>query len=440
MSKLRINTSDWIDLLARQADMSKKDAGDFIKALLTVIEEALLSKDSVRIKGLGTFKLQWNAPRKSVDVNTGEDIIIDGYYRVAFTPDAELRDLANEPYAHLEAVVIDEAEDGQKVKKEADDSDEIPLKHFDEQVTEIKDILSEINALNHTNDVQQDSGKEDAGKSDAEKSEPEKQEVIDQDTGESDATEQIADKPADEKPKGKEKNSKPEDRKKQTVRAESAVRERKSSESKDDVTKKKVSVSGSFEERSKKTPTSKSRKLDLLFVAVLAGGLLVYLAIDHKVFTTISQYIESYRIQKALAPDFEEPITPLENQDFDALQFDFEPAEFESSMEDKSDGVSQSRPDDLEQLFNQTRSYHDFIATEEVIPGSRLTRIAERHYGVKEFWVYIYEANREILESPAEIVPGMLLKIPRLNPVLADKDNPRCIEYALKLQEEYLKE
>ena len=39
MSKLRINTSDWIDLLARQADMSKKDAGDFIKALLTVIEK-----------------------------------------------------------------------------------------------------------------------------------------------------------------------------------------------------------------------------------------------------------------------------------------------------------------------------------------------------------------------------------------------------------------
>jgi len=122
MSKLKINTSDWIDLLARQSDVSKKDAGDFIKALLTVMEEALLSGDSVKIKGLGTFKLQWNAPRKSVDVNTGEDIIIDGYHKVAFTPDAELRDLANEPYAHLEAVVIDEVEEGQKVKKEADDS------------------------------------------------------------------------------------------------------------------------------------------------------------------------------------------------------------------------------------------------------------------------------------------------------------------------------
>ena len=71
--------------------------------------------------------------------------------------------------------------------------------------------------------------------------------------------------------------------------------------------------------------------------------------------------------------------------------------------------------------------------------GKQIDQNSRRHYGVKEFWVYIYEANREILESPAEIVPGMLLKIP-LKSVLADKDNPRCIEYALKLQEEYLKE
>jgi len=432
MSKLKINTSDWIDLLARQSDVSKKDAGDFIKALLTVMEEALLSGDSVKIKGLGTFKLQWNAPRKSVDVNTGEDIIIDGYHKVAFTPDAELRDLANEPYAHLEAVVIDEVEEGQKVKKEADDSGEIPLKHFDEQVTEIKDILSEINALNHTNEMQQDSGKQDDKKSEADK-----QEVVEQGTDESDATEKIVDKPVDKKPE--EKKSKPEDRKKQTVRAESTVSERKSSDSRSTF-EKKSSVYGKFEEKAKNIPASKSRRLDFLFIAVLAGGLLVYLAIDHKIFTTISKYIESYRIQKALAPDFEQPTAPSENQDFDASQSDFGPIESESVTEDKSDDIGQSQVDDLEQLFNQTRSYRDFITTEEVIPGSRLTRIAERHYGVKEFWVYIYEANRDILESPSEIVPGMLLKIPRLNPVLADKDNPRCIEYALKLQEKYLKE
>jgi len=437
MSKLKINTSDWIDLIASQADVSKKDAGDFIKALLTVMEEALLSGDSVKIKGLGTFKLQWNAPRKSVDVNTGEDIIIDGYYRVSFTPDAELRDLANEPYAHLEAVAIDEIEDRQKVKKEADDSDEIPLKHFDEQVTEIKDILSEINALNHTDEMQQDSDKQDTKESDVEKSESEKQEVVEQSTDKSDAIEKNINKPADKKPK--KKKSKPEDRKKQTVRAESTVRERKSSDS-PDLSEKRSSRYNDFEEKSKNIPASKSKRLDLLFIAVLGGGLLVYLAIDHKIITTISRYIESYRIQKALAPDLEEPATSPENQDFDASQSDFGPVESESVTEDKSDDIGQSQVDDLEQLFNQTRSYHDFIATEEVIPGSRLTRIAERHYGVKEFWVYIYEANRDILESPAEIEPGMLLKIPRLNPVLADKDNPRCIEYALKLQEEYLKE
>jgi nucleoid-associated protein YgaU len=350
--------------------------------------------------------------------------------------------LANEPYAHLEAVAIDEIEEGQKVKKEVDDSGEIPLKHFDEQVTEIKDILSEINALNHTDDdTQQDSGKENTEESVA--GEPAAETVVDQVADESDdVIEQIVDKPADKKPK--EKRSKSKDRKKQKLRAESMLKESKSkkreSSDRKGASEKKSSVLSDFEEKARKIPASKSRRLDLIFIGVLAGGLLIYLAVDHKIFTTISRYIESYRIQRELAPSFEKPTTSPESQDFDASQSDFGPDESVSPVEDKSHDIGQSQADDLEQLFNQARSYHDFIATEEVIPGSRLTRIAERHYGVKEFWVYIYEANRDILESPAKIEPGMLLKIPRLNPVLADKDNPRCIEYALKLQEEYLKD
>jgi len=95
--------------------------------------------------------------------------------------------------------------------------------------------------------------------------------------------------------------------------------------------------------------------------------------------------------------------------------------------------------DELQVLFDQPRVYKEFVATEKVIPGSRLTRIAERHYGVKEFWVYIFEANRDLLNSPDDIAVGMQLKIPRLNPKLADADNPRCMEYALKLHDEYVK-
>ena len=440
MSKLKINTSDWVELLAQQADISKKDADDFIKTLISVIEETLLSKDFIKINELGTFKLQWNAPRKSVDVNTGEDIVIDGYYRVAFTPDVQLRELANEPYAHLEAVVIDEIEEGQKVKKEADDADEIPLKYFDEQATEIKDILSEINALNHANEQRRNNDEIDTDEQDTEKLELSKQEVDAQSMEELEVPEYDVDESAAEKSDVKEQQAdlKTKDSKKKK-RSGNNSKEQKTLDNKDKLGQKN-SLFNNHEEKPKRVSTSKSRRLDFLFIGLLAGGLLVYLAVDLKVFTTISKYMDSYRIQKEFAPDAEKLTESPESEGFETSQPDFEPVKAESPVEDESIAVRQSQVDALEQLFNQPRSYQEYIATEEVIPGSRLTRIAERHYGVKEFWVYIYEANRDVLSSPAMIAPGMLLKIPRLNPVLADEDNPKCIEYALQLQEKYLKE
>ena len=445
MSKLKINTSDWVELLAQQADISKKDADDFIKTLISVIEETLLSKDFIKINELGTFKLQWNAPRKSVDVNTGEDIVIDGYYRVAFTPDVQLRELANEPYAHLKAVVIDEIEEGQKVKKEADDADEIPLKYFDEQATEIKDLLSEINALNHANEQRRDKDEidayeQDTDEQDTEKLELSKQEVDAQSMDELEAPEYDVDESAAEKLDVKEQQAdlKTKDSKKKK-RSDNDSKEQKTYDNKDKLGQKN-SLFNNHEEKPKRVSTSKSRRLDFLFIGLLAGGLLVYLAVDLKVFTTISTYMDSYRIQKEFAPDAEKLTESPESEGFETSQPDFEPVKAESPVEDESIAVRQPQTDALEQLFNQPRSYQEYIATEEVIPGSRLTRIAERHYGVKEFWVYIYEANRDVLSSPAMIAPGMLLKIPRLNPVLADKDNSKCIEYALQLQEKYLKE
>jgi hypothetical protein len=95
--------------------------------------------------------------------------------------------------------------------------------------------------------------------------------------------------------------------------------------------------------------------------------------------------------------------------------------------------------DSLQLLFDTPRVYTKFIATEEVIEGSRMTRIAERHYGAKEFWVYIYEANRNLLKHPDGISKGMVLKIPLVDPRLLDKNNPRCIEYAVHLHDKYLK-
>ena len=131
MSKEKMNAAEIVELLSQQAAVSKKLSDDFLKTLLATIEEVLVSQDSVKINGLGTFKLQWNEPRKSVDVNTGTEIVIDGYHKVVFTPDAELKELANEPYAHLQPVLLDDgAEATEKSSEETVDADQMPLKLF----------------------------------------------------------------------------------------------------------------------------------------------------------------------------------------------------------------------------------------------------------------------------------------------------------------------
>ena len=71
-------------------------------------------------------------------------------------------------------------------------------------------------------------------------------------------------------------------------------------------------------------------------------------------------------------------------------------------------------------------------------PGSRLAQIAFRHYGAREFWVYIYEANRDKLNKPDNLNVGVELVIPKLDPSIGDKNNPDCIEKAIQLQELYL--
>ena len=84
----------WTELrraLAARAGVSEKQAGAFLNAMQAQLVEALKSDKQVKINGLGTFKLQAVAPRKSVNVTTGEEILIEGYNKLAFTPRAEKR-------------------------------------------------------------------------------------------------------------------------------------------------------------------------------------------------------------------------------------------------------------------------------------------------------------------------------------------------------------
>ncbi len=140
MGEERITLAGLRKLLSNHTTLSEKVCGEFVDTLFQSIIEGLRTDKSVKINGLGTFKVQWNEPRKSINVQTGEPILIEGYNKVIFVPDSLLRERINEPFAHLEPIVIDESQ--QQANVEID-----PMEKLGEQVEEIKDILAELDAI-----------------------------------------------------------------------------------------------------------------------------------------------------------------------------------------------------------------------------------------------------------------------------------------------------
>ena len=90
-------------------------------------------------------------------------------------------------------------------------------------------------------------------------------------------------------------------------------------------------------------------------------------------------------------------------------------------------------------IFDAPRNYTELITTEKMVAGSQLTKFARKYYGHPHFWVYIYEANREAIKDPNNVPLGINIKIPKLDARLADPASRECLNYALKLQSEYLK-
>lgn len=104
--------------LSEKHDLSKADAERFVATIFEVINDGLEDDKLVKVKGLGAFKIIGVAARKSVDVNTGEPIVIEGRNKISFTPDASMRDDVNKPFSQFETVIINEGVDFSSIDKE----------------------------------------------------------------------------------------------------------------------------------------------------------------------------------------------------------------------------------------------------------------------------------------------------------------------------------
>lgn len=114
-----VKVNDFARELSERYGLSLSDASDFIGAMFDVVNEELDDTDSsVKIKGFGTFKVSAVSARASVDVNTGERIIIDGRNKISFTPEVLLRDRVNRPFVQFETVVLNDGVDFSEIDDE----------------------------------------------------------------------------------------------------------------------------------------------------------------------------------------------------------------------------------------------------------------------------------------------------------------------------------
>lgn len=120
----KISLSDLAQRLAEKSGISLQDAELFIRKMFDVANEGLQSDKLVKMMWLGTFKVMAVKDRESVDVNTGERIIIEGRDKISFTPDNILKEIVNKPFAQFETVVVNDGVDFDEIDRKFENAEE----------------------------------------------------------------------------------------------------------------------------------------------------------------------------------------------------------------------------------------------------------------------------------------------------------------------------
>ena len=400
MADNKLNNGNLRQAIIDRTDATEREANLFLRVLVEQIIEGLRSGEQIKINGLGTFRLQEMAPRKSVNVNTGEPIIIPGYTKVVFAPEVSMREMVEKNKSVTPIVNLNGDTSAAPVDEEALN----PLEKLGRQADEIVGILA---------DLGQDPRMRSQAAEESAPAEEARAETVD-----SAATEEVAEEPVSE---AVAEDVATEEMISEEV-AEEEIAEEKAEE------EKAKPVAELVAEPTKEEPvvmpvepiapvggkTDKKRKYHFLrdtlicvvcLLVVLAGGFLFLRGAMANWIDSLVAKSEPVATDTVVAI----PSTPV----------------VEEVVEDTA--VMENAP--------ELPVYQQFIATEEIREGSRLTWLAYRYYGNKDLWVYIYDANKDHLGNPNEIRVGTPIRIPRLTTEQRDTTLQTTREVMLRLKE-----
>ena len=394
----------WSELrraLAQRANISEKDANTFLTAFNAQLLEALKTEKQVKINGLGTFKLQAVAPRKSVDVTTGNEITIEGYNKVSFVPEAGVKELVEKVEAGEAVEALDPI---QKLGAQADeivdilgDLGELPK---EEKAEEPVEEAAPVEEPKEEEPVEEAAPVEEPVEETAPVEEPKEEEPVEEvaPVEESKEEEPVAEKPKEEEP----------------VIAEVPAEEPKAEEPKEE---EPLIVS----EKPAKKKNYFLRALLISFIILLILCVVGYFFLRKQVcewFDILKEKVEKIEL-------FNKCSAPSEEVESAA-------AEDELVLEVPEETAEQVAESEAPKAEVQKAKYEELLLTEEITEGSRLAWISRKYYGHPDYWPYLYDANRDRIDDPSNVPVGTQIRVPKLTKAQRDMTSS---EY-LRLKEE----
>ena len=384
MADNKLNNVHLRQAIIDRTDATEREANLFLRVLVEQIIAGLQGGEQIKINGLGTFRLQEMAPRKSVNVNTGEPIIIPGYTKVVFAPEVSMREMVEKNKSVTPIVNLNGDSSAAPVDEEALS----PLEKLGRQADEIVGILA---------DLGQDP----------------RMPIAMGEEKESDSTEVAASATVAEEEVAVEAVAEPEEVVEEAAEEVSVPAEEPTESPTEEPVVEPIEEPVAPKEQ-KVSKERKERKYHFLrdtlicvvcLLVVLAGGFLFLRG-------AMANWIDSLVAKR-------------------------EPVATDTVVAIPSTPVVEEVTEDTAVIENapELPVYQQFIATEEIRDGSRLTWLAYRYYGNKDLWVYIYDANKDHLGNPNEIRVGTPIRIPRLTTEQRDTTLQTTREVMLRLKE-----
>ena len=385
----------WSELrraLAQRANISEKDANTFLTAFNAQLLEALKTDKQVKINGLGTFKLQAVAPRKSVDVTTGNEITIEGYNKVSFVPEAGVKEL------------VEKVEAGEAV--EALD----PIQKLGAQADEIVDILGDLGEL----------PKEEKAEEPVEETAPVEEPKAEEPVEETAPVEE----PKEEEPV--EETAPVEEPKEEDPVEETAPVEEPKEE--EPVVEEPVAEEQKEEEEPLIVSEKPAKKKNYFLRALLISFIILLILCVVGYFFLRKQVCEWFDILKEKV----EKIELFNKCSAPSEEVESAAAEDELVLEVPEEAAEQVVESEAPKAEVQKAKYEELLLTEEITEGSRLAWISRKYYGHPDYWPYLYDANRDRIDDPSNVPVGTQIRVPKLTKAQRDMTSS---EY-LRLKEE----